>query len=101
MGHYLFKIIYIFARNWLNKKTLNMMSQKRLSLRLLYRDATKTISHTKNGAYVFKKIYLWHAIIKRGTDMPTYCSSAYSFHERKRRGYRYRCRSVANGGKAC
>ena len=58
MGHYLFKRIYIFARNWLNKKTLNMMSQKRLSLRLLYRDATKTISHTKNGAYVFKKIYL-------------------------------------------
>lgn len=47
MGHYLFKIIYIFARNWLNKKTLNIMSQKRLSLRLLYRDATITISHTK------------------------------------------------------
>lgn len=42
-GHYLFKIIYIFARNWLNKKTSNMMSQKRLTLRLLYRDATKNI----------------------------------------------------------
>ena len=40
-------ILCKFARNWLNKKTLNMMSQKRLSLRLLYRDATITISHTK------------------------------------------------------
>ncbi len=29
------------------QKTLNMMSQKRLTLRLLYRDATKTISHTQ------------------------------------------------------
>ena len=55
MGHYLFKIIYIFARNWLNKKTLNMMSQKRLSLRLLYRDATITISHTKKMGHMYLK----------------------------------------------
>lgn len=75
MENYLFKINYIFACNWLNKKTLNMMSQKRLTLRLPYRDATKNISHTQKWGHMYlKKFYLWHAMIKRGTDMPTYCS---------------------------
>ena len=55
MEHYLFKINYIFACNWLNKKTLNMMSQKRLTLRLLYRDATKTISHTQKWGHMYLK----------------------------------------------